>query len=142
MAKILIVEDHSDTRELLRLMLEMDGYEIIEATEGEEGVRKAKQEAPDLILMDISLAGKINGREAASRLRADSRFDETIIVALTAHALNEDREQTLANGCDVYWTKPILDFPQFQSAIGEMLVVGRSRAGEIKQNLPKNGNGN
>lgn len=142
MAKILIIEDHPDTRELLRLMLEMEGYEIIEATAGEEGVSIAKEFAPDLILMDISLAGKINGREAAQQLRSDSRFDETIIVALTAHAMKEDREETLANGCDVYWTKPILDFPEFQRAIAEMLSGGRSKAGELMQNRKQNGNGN
>ena len=125
MAKILIIEDHPDTRELLRLMLEMEGYEIAEARAGEEGVRKAKEFAPDLILMDISLAGEINGWEATRRLRDDPEFDDTIIVALTAHAMKDDRETTFAYGCDEYWTKPILDFPQFQRAIGEMIARGR-----------------
>jgi CheY-like chemotaxis protein len=125
MAKILIVEDHPDTRELLRLMLEMEGYEIAEARAGEEGVRKAKEFAPDLILMDISLAGEISGWEAAQKLRADPDFDQTIIVALTAHAMKDDRDTTFAYGCDEYWTKPILDFPAFQRSIADMIAHGR-----------------
>jgi len=125
MAKILIVEDHPDTRELLRLMLEMEGYEIAEAKSGEEGVRKAFEFEPDLILMDISLAGEISGWEATQRLRSAPQFDNTIIVALTAHAMKDDRETTFAYGCDEYWTKPILDFPEFQRAIAEMVARGR-----------------
>lgn len=125
MAKILIIEDHPDTRELLRLMLEMEGYEITEARTGEEGVRKASEDVPDLILMDISLAGEISGWEATQRLRSDSRFDQTTIIALTAHAMKDDRDTTFAYGCDEYWTKPILDFPEFQRKIGEIIARGR-----------------
>ena len=133
MAKILIIEDHPDTRELLRLMLEMQGYEIAEAPAGEEGVRKAKEFLPDLILMDISLAGEISGWEATERLRSDPQFDDTIIVALTAHAMKDDRDTTFAYGCDEYWTKPILDFPEFQRAIAEMLSRGRAALLEKQQ---------
>jgi len=133
MAKILIIEDHPDTRELLRLMLEMQGYEIAEARAGEEGVRKAKEFLPDLILMDISLAGEISGWEATERLRSDPQFDDTIIVALTAHAMKDDRDTTFAYGCDEYWTKPILDFPEFQRAIAEMLSRGRAALLEKQQ---------
>jgi CheY-like chemotaxis protein len=130
MAKILIIEDHPDTRELLRLMLEMQGYEIREAHAGDEGVRKAKEFKPDLILMDISLAGEISGWEATQRLRSDPQFDNTIIVALTAHAMKDDRDTTLAYGCDEYWTKPILDFPKFQQSIADLLAHGRHGARE------------
>ena len=133
MAKILIIEDHPDTRELLRLMLEMQGYEIAEARAGEEGVRKAKEFLPDLILMDISLAGEISGWEATERLRSDPQFDDTIIVALTAHAMKDDRDTTFAYGCDEYWTKPILDFPEFQRALAEMLSRGRAALLEKQQ---------
>ena len=133
MAKILIIEDHPDTRELLRLMLEMQGYTIAEARAGEEGVRKAKEFLPDLILMDISLAGEISGWEATERLRADPQFDDTVIVALTAHAMKDDRNTTFAYGCDEYWTKPILDFTQFQRSIAEMLARGRAGLLEKQQ---------
>lgn len=134
MAKILIIEDHPDTRELLRLMLEMEGYQISEARTGEEGVRKANEDVPDLILMDISLAGEISGWEATQRLRADPKFDHTPIVALTAHAMKDDRDTTFAYGCDEYWTKPILDFPQFQRAIGEMISRGRQSNQQKSEN--------
>ena len=133
MAKILIIEDHPDTRELLRLMLEMQGYTIAEARAGEEGVRKAKEFLPDLILMDISLAGEISGWEATERLRSDPQFDNTIIVALTAHAMKDDRATTFAYGCDEYWTKPILDFPKFQEAIADLLARGRAAMLEKQQ---------
>lgn len=126
MKKILIVEDHPDTRDLLRLTLEMNGYEVAEAHTGEDGVEAAKQFAPDLILMDISLAGEINGWEAAQRLRSDSRFDQTVIIALTAHAMKGDREATLAKGCDEYVTKPILDLNEFQETVAQALARGRS----------------
>jgi two-component system, cell cycle response regulator DivK len=139
MAKILIIEDHPDTRELLRLMLEMEGYEIAEARAGEEGVRRAKEFAPDLILMDISLAGEISGWEATQRLRADPQFDNTIIVALTAHAMKDDRDTTFAYGCDDYWTKPILDFPEFQRAIAEMVAHGRQGIDKIQRLKENNG---
>jgi len=142
MARILIVEDHPDTRELLRLMLEMEGYEIAEARAGEEGVRQAREFAPDLILMDISLSGEISGLEATRRLRADPRFDRTIIVALTAHAMKDDREATLAHGCDEYWTKPILDFAEFQRAIGEMLAHGRQNTVQNRTHNARNGSHN
>ena len=131
MAKILIIEDHPDTRELLRLMLEMEGYEIAEAHAGEEGVRKAKEFRPDLILMDISLAGEISGWEATERLRSDPQFDNTVIVALTAHAMKDDRDTTFAYGCDEYWTKPILDFPKFQQAIADLLAHGRQPISDL-----------
>jgi two-component system, cell cycle response regulator DivK len=133
MAKILIIEDHPDTRELLRLMLEMEGYEIAEAHAGEEGVQKAREFRPDLILMDISLAGEISGWEATQKLRADPQFDNTIIVALTAHAMKDDRDTTFAYGCDEYWTKPILDFPAFQRSIAALIAHGRPNLNQSPQ---------
>jgi two-component system, cell cycle response regulator DivK len=132
MAKILIVEDHRDTREMLRLLLEMEGYEIIEAHTGEEGLSAAREFAPDLILMDISLAGEINGLEATRRLRAEAAFDSTVIIALTAHAMKGDREMTFAAGCDDYQTKPIIDFAEFRQSIADAIKRGR--------NAHKNGN--
>jgi len=133
MAKILIIEDHPDTRELLRLMLEMENHEIAEARTGEEGVRKANEKVPDLILMDISLAGEISGWEATQRLRSDPKFDKTIIVALTAHAMKDDRDTTFAYGCDEYWTKPILDFPAFQRSIAALIAHGRPNLNQSPQ---------
>jgi two-component system, cell cycle response regulator DivK len=117
MPRILLIEDDADTRELVRLTLELHGHEVEEAATGEEGIERALAIPPDLVLMDLSLAGRIDGLEATRRLRAERTLDRTQIVALTAHAMPSDRERALAAGCDDYWTKPILDLDAFQSAV-------------------------
>ena len=119
MAKILLVEDEPDTRELVRLTLELDGHEVLEAATAEEAILKARTGRPALILMDLSLAGQFDGLEATKRLRADPAFDEVPIVALTAHAMQGDRERSLAAGCDEHWTKPILDLATFKREVAK-----------------------
>jgi CheY-like chemotaxis protein len=126
MAKILLVEDERDARDLIRAVLEMDDHELIEAATAEEGVALALAQSPDLILMDLSLAGPFDGLEAARRLRADTAFDTVPIIALTAHAMRGDREQALEAGCDDYWTKPITDLIAFKEAVAR-LVKERKR---------------
>jgi len=125
MTKILLVEDEPDTRELVRLTLELYGYDVIEACEAEDGIAKAYESRPALILMDLSLAGKFDGLEATKRLRSDPGFDATPIVALTAHAMAGDRERSLAAGCDEHWTKPIFDLSLFKDKIKKMTTEGR-----------------
>jgi two-component system, cell cycle response regulator DivK len=125
MAKILLVEDDPDTRELVRLTLELYGHEVVEARTAEEGIGRAQAAAPDLILMDLSLGGRFDGLEATKRLRADPAFDATPIVALTAHAMAGDRERSLAAGCDAHWTKPILDLSAFKDNVARMAAEGR-----------------
>ena len=124
MAKILVVEDHADSRDLVRLVLEFEGYTIIEATNAEDGLNLARQEKPDLILMDISLSGKFDGLEATKRLRQDAQFKETVIVALTAHVLSQDKELVLSAGFDNYCSKPIIDFEEFKNMIADSLKQG------------------
>lgn len=119
MAKILLVEDHNDSRDLVRIVLETDGHTITEASTAEEAVELAKQESPDLILMDVSLAGKFDGVEATKRLRDDPQFKETIIIALTAHVLTQDKEVILSAGFDNYCSKPIIDFDEFKGMIAD-----------------------
>ena len=125
MARILLVEDEPDTRELVRLTLELDGHEVVEASTAEDGIDRACRWRPDLILMDLSLAGKFDGLEATRRLRADSTFDDVPIVALTAHAMQGDRERSLAAGCDEHWTKPILDLAAFRQKVARAAEQGR-----------------
>lgn len=125
MAKILLVEDEPDTRELVRLTLELDGHEVVEAATAEEAIAKAHTVRPGLILMDLSLAGQFDGLEATKRLRADPAFDETPIVALTAHAMQGDRERSLAAGCDEHWTKPIIDLATFKKEVATTAERGR-----------------
>ena len=128
MAKILVVEDDEDIRDLVRLLLESDGHELHEAKSGEEGVAQAKAVRPDLILMDLSLAGTIDGLESTRRLRADADFDRTPIIALTAHAMLGDRERSLRAGCDEHWTKPIGNLREFKEMVERVAAEGRDAA--------------
>ncbi len=104
--KILVVEDNQDNREMVVKVLKFNGYEVVEAVDGEEAIRKARAENPDLILLDIYLP-KIDGYEAAKRLKGDSDLRHIPIIALTAHAMKGNREEALAVGCDGYIPKPI-----------------------------------
>ncbi len=103
---VLLVEDNEDNLVVYRTILEHVGYRVIEARDGEEGVTRAQQDLPDLILMDISIP-KIDGWEATQRLKADPGTDAIPIIALTAHALEEDRQKALQAGCDGYLAKPV-----------------------------------
>ena len=125
MARILLIEDEPDTRELVRLTLELDGHDVVEAGTAEEGIARAYVKLPDLILMDLSLGGQFDGLEATKRLRADPTFDTVPIVALTAHAMQGDRERSLAAGCDQHWTKPILDLSAFRAEVARAAKEGR-----------------
>ena len=104
--KILVVEDNEDNREMVVKVLKFNGYEVIEAVDGEEAIRKAKTEAPALILLDIYLP-KMDGYEVAKRLKGDTGLRSIPVIALTAHAMKGNREQALEAGCDGYISKPI-----------------------------------
>jgi two-component system, cell cycle response regulator DivK len=103
--RILYVEDNPQNMRLVRKMLTMGGYEMIEASNGEAGLRLAAEECPDLILMDINLPD-IDGVEATRRLK-DSGLAHIPVIALTANAMHGDREKYTAAGCDGYLAKPI-----------------------------------
>jgi two-component system cell cycle response regulator DivK len=103
--RILIVEDQEDNRAILRDLLSHAGYDLIEATDGGQGVDLAQKERPDLILMDIQLP-VIDGYEATRRIKADARLKETPIIAVTSYALSGDEAKARAAGCDGYVTKP------------------------------------
>lgn len=103
---ILIVEDNEDNLVVYRTILEHVGYRVIEARDGEEGVDFAARDHPDLILMDISIP-KIDGWEATRRIKAEDETRDIPIIALTAHALEEDREKARRAGCDGYLAKPV-----------------------------------
>ena len=106
MAKILLVEDNEMNRDMLARRLERRGYQVVIATDGDQGVQRAQAEVPDLILMDMSLP-VLDGWEATRQLRAMPTTQAIPIIALTAHAMAGDREKALAAGCDDYDTKPI-----------------------------------
>ena len=106
MSKILIVEDNEMNRDMLSRRLLKKGFEIIIAVDGAEGVEKTINEKPDLVLMDMSLP-VMDGWEATKNLKANNETAKIPIIALTAHAMAQDKEKALAAGCDEYDTKPI-----------------------------------
>lgn len=106
MPKILLVEDNEMNRDMLSRRLQKRGYEIVMAFDGEQGVSAAQEHTPDLILMDMSLP-VIDGWEATRRLKANPKTAHVPIIALTAHAMSDDRAKAMEAGCDEYDTKPI-----------------------------------
>lgn len=106
MKRILIVEDKATSRELLRNALEPHGYEVIEAVDGEDGLAKAIQHLPDLVLLDLQMP-KRGGFEVLQELRRDERFLKTPVVAITASAMPSDREKALSAGFNGYLSKPV-----------------------------------
>jgi CheY-like chemotaxis protein len=123
MPKILLVEDNEMNRDMLSRRLERKGYQIVMAVDGAEGVAMARSEAPDLILMDMSLP-VLNGWEATGKIKQDPATQSIPVIALTAHAMASDREKALAAGCEDYDTKPI-ELPRLLEKI-ETLLKGRS----------------
>ena len=103
---ILIVEDNEKNRKLLRDVLQVKGYQTLETESAEEGIRLAQESRPALIIMDLQLPG-MNGIEALGRLRADDRTKAIPVIAVTASAMTQSREQIVAAGFDGYQTKPI-----------------------------------
>ncbi len=103
--RILVVEDQEDNRLILRDLLTSAGYEIIEALDGEDGVRLTEQDPPDLILMDIQLP-VLDGYEAARRIKANPALRHIPIIAVTSYALSGDDIKARAAGCDAYIAKP------------------------------------
>jgi two-component system, cell cycle response regulator DivK len=106
MSKILLVEDNEMNRDMLSRRLAKKGYDVIMAVDGAEGVAMARTESPDLILMDMSLP-VMDGWEATRQLKANNGTQTIPVIALTAHAMGEDRQKALDAGCDDYDTKPI-----------------------------------
>ena len=107
-------------RDMLSRRLTKRGYEVAIAVDGAEGLEKARSEAPELILMDMSLP-VIDGWEATKQLKADEATRVIPVVALTAHAMSTDREKALAAGCDAYETKPV-ELPRLLETIEKLLA--------------------
>ncbi len=104
--KILVIEDNAVNMELVCDLLEMAGYDIIQAADAESGIKVADKEQPDLILMDISLPG-MDGLQATRVLKQRQSARQIPVVALTAHAMKGDEDKVLEAGCNGYITKPI-----------------------------------
>jgi CheY-like chemotaxis protein len=106
MKRILVVDDKATSRELLRTVLEKNGYAISEAADGGEAIEKARAESPDLILLDLQMPVR-SGYEVLHELRQDPRYAALPIIALTASAMQGDREKALAAGFTAYLAKPV-----------------------------------
>ena len=103
---VLLVEDNEDNRTVYRTILEHFGYEVIEARNGEDGVRMAREDRPDLILMDIQLP-EVSGLEVTKWLKEDDDLKAIPVIAITAFAMKGDEERIREGGCEAYLSKPI-----------------------------------
>ena len=119
MAKILIVEDNEMNRDMLSRRLGRKGFDVVIAEDGAQGVDMANSESPDLILMDMSLP-VLDGWEATKKIKSAESTGSIPIIALTAHAMDSDREKALAAGCDDYDTKPV-ELPRLLDKINQLL---------------------
>lgn len=102
---VLLVEDNPDNRDIYGTFLRHYGFTVVEAEDGEEGVRLAREVLPGVILMDVGLP-LLDGLEATRRLKADPATADIPVVALTAHAMESDRQAAFDAGCDAYLAKP------------------------------------
>src|SRR5215510_12930781 len=117
--KILHVEDNEENRRLVRALLESAGYTVIDAEDGLSGIETAVREEPALILLDINLPG-VDGYEIVAILKSFPNLASTPVIALTAYAMQGDRQRTLVAGCDGYIQKPI-DVDAFPRQVAEFL---------------------
>jgi CheY-like chemotaxis protein len=127
MTKILLVEDNDMNRDMLSRRLQRKGFEIVCASDGAAGVLLAQNEAPQLILMDLSLP-VLDGWEATRRLKSEDATKTIPIIALTAHAMTADRDRALEVGCDDYDTKPV-ELSRLLEKIGALLARGAAASG-------------
>jgi len=116
---VLLVEDTEDNRYMMRRLLEMTGYRVVEAMNGEEAVKMAASESPQLILMDLSLP-VIDGLAATRLIRKLPQLESTPIIAVSAHDTSDFQSEAMDAGCNSYVTKPI-DFNELEELIGKLI---------------------
>jgi two-component system cell cycle response regulator DivK len=122
MPKILLVEDNEMNRDMLSRRLVRNGFEVVIAVDGQQGLAMATSESPDVILMDMSLP-VMDGWEATRRVKTDPATKSIPVIALTANALVEDRERAMAAGCDDFDTKPV-ELPRLLGKIRALAPEG------------------
>jgi two-component system cell cycle response regulator DivK len=118
--KILIVEDDPRSLKMIRMTLRPYGYSLLEATDGEEALKVACSDKPDLIIMDLRLP-KVSGLEVTRQLRQMSDCNHIAIIAITAYAMKGDKEEAISAGCDAYLAKPI-NTRELPKVVTEMLL--------------------
>lgn len=116
---VLLVEDTEDNRFMMRRLLEMTGYRVVEALNGEEAVRLAERETPELILMDLSLP-VLDGLAATRLIRKLPQLESTPIIAVSAHDTSDFQSEAIKAGCNSYVSKPI-DFSELEALIAQLV---------------------
>jgi CheY-like chemotaxis protein len=124
--RLLLVEDNELNRDMLGRRLARRGFQVITALDGQSAISEAKASRPDLILMDMGLPG-MNGWDATRKIKADPETCTIPVLALTAHALNSDREQALTAGCDAFETKPV-ELERLLTTIQELLLAREQKS--------------
>ncbi len=119
--KIILIEDNSSIVEILELLLKESGFDIIIATSGEEGLKKVKQESPDLIILDLMLPG-LPGEEVCRQIRKDEKLGSIPIIMLTAKSLDVDEVVGMVIGANYYMTKPF-DVDELLEKIGKLIGI-------------------
>src|SRR5437588_4917127 len=132
-AKILYIEDNRENRMLVRAILEAEGYSIVDAEDGLAGIEAAIREEPSLILLDVNLPA-VDGYEVVSIIKSFPAFATTPVIAVTAYAMEGDRQRTLVAGCDGYIQKPI-DVDTFPRQVAEFLHGKREHVEEREQGV-------
>ena len=127
---ILVIEDNELNMKLVRSLLKMSSYVMVEAGDAETGIKLASEKKPDLILMDIQLPG-MDGLSATKILKADKSLKDTVIIALTSHAMEGDDKKVREAGCDGYITKPI-DTRNFLQTVTDFLNGSEYSKGEVE----------
>ena len=118
-ARILVVEDNLDNYDLVRFLLQQEGYTVLGASDGRQGLAMVREQQPDIVLLDLSIP-EIDGWALATQLKADPQTAHIAILAITGHTLPGDRQRALDAGCDDYISKP-LDIPQFLQTVAAHL---------------------
>ncbi len=124
--KILLVEDNELNRDMLSRRLMRASYKVLTATNGEEALQLIRREQPDVVLLDMNLPIK-DGWTTCREVREDKNISGTCIIALTAHAMDDDRDRAIEAGCNDYATKPI-DFPKLLEKINRLAEAGGGAA--------------
>ena len=125
MIRVMLVEDNEMNRDMLSRRLARKGFEVLLAADGEEALEVTRRERPDLVLMDMNLPVK-DGWTTVREMREDPQLRDIPVIALTAHAMSDDRQKALDAGCDDYETKP-LDFARLLGKMEALLSAPRPR---------------
>ena len=128
---LLVIEDNPKNMKLVRDLLQIGRYQVLEATDAESGIKLAREHQPDVILMDLKLPG-MDGLSATRIIRADAELKDTAIAALTAHVMQGIEEEARRAGCDEFIAKPI-DTRSFLDTISKLVEKSRQQVGFLKQ---------